>query len=154
MVVVHLNHMKKCILAFLLLVISSASFTAKGQSPAPIKTAKVDSAGEEEIIACFFPEYIGPEFPGGTKAWLSFIRKNLKYPRAARKAKIQGTVIVAFTVNLDGKVNEIEAVSGPDELKQAAMDVIKKSPNWKPAIEKGHNVKRYEIQPIVFRIEK
>jgi len=147
--------MKKCIpaLLFLFFMFSFSVFTASGQSPASIKTVNIDSADED--IICVFPfSEIESEFPGGTEAWQSFIRKNLKYPRAAWKAKIQGTVVVTYAVNPDGKVSDIEAVSGPEELRQAAMDVIKKSPNWKPAVQRGHNVKSFKKQPIVFRIEK
>ncbi|AEW01150.1 hypothetical protein A4D02_32490 [Niastella koreensis] len=152
----HLKHMKKCIPAFLFLffVISSVAFTAKGQSHGPVKNDKVDSTGEEVDIYCFFPEFIEPDFPGGMGAWISFIRRNLKYPAAAVKANIQGTVVVQFVVDLDGNVTNIKTVSGPGELKQAAMNVIKKSPKWNPAVQNGHRVKGYKTQPIVFRIEK
>ena len=156
MAVMHLKHMKKCIPVFLFLffVISTVVFTAKGQTPASVKSDKVDSTGEEVDIYCFFPEFIEPDFPGGMGAWLSFIRRNLKYPAAAVKANIQGTVVVQFVVELDGSVTDIKAVSGPEELKQAAMNVIKKSPKWNPAVQNGRRVKGYKKQPIVFRMEK
>jgi protein TonB len=139
----------KCVPVSLLLffVTSSTSFTAKGQSPASIKAANVDTSGEEVGIGCGFSEIIEPEFPGGMGAWQSFLRRNLKYPPAAGKAKMQGTVVVAFIVNPDGKVTEIEAVSGPDQLKQAAVDVIKKSPKWTPAVQRGHHVKAIKNSP-------
>jgi protein TonB len=152
----HLRYMKRCIPLFwvLFFVISSASFTAKGQSTAPIKTNTVDSSSEDVDIFCFFPEVTDPDFPGGMGAWLAFIQKNLRYPRAALKANIQGTVVVQFTVNPNGKVTDIRAVSGPEELKQAAVDVINKSSKWNPAVQRGRNVKGYKKQPIIFRIEK
>jgi protein TonB len=145
--------MRKCIPAFLFLlfIISAVCYTVNGQSPAKIKTANVDSFGEEVIIACSFPD-LKPQFPGGIEMWRRLISKNLKYPPAAWKANIQGTVLVIFTIETDGRVTEIEAASGPEELKQAAIDVIKISPKWSPAVERGHNVKRYETQPIVFRL--
>ena len=147
--------MKKFIPAFLLLffVLPSTSFTAKGQSPASIKTANVDTSVEDETIVCFYPEIIEAEFPGGIGAWESFLRRNLKYPPAAIKANIQGTVVVQFTIYPDGKVTEIKAVSGPDKLKQAAIDVMKKSPKWNPAVQRGRNVKSYKKQPIIFRFK-
>jgi protein TonB len=33
------------------------------------------------------------------------------------------------------------------------MRVIKKSGNWKPAIQNGRQVKSYKKQPIVFKLE-
>lgn len=144
----------KCIPAFLLLFLFTSLIldTAKGQTPAPVKTDNVEIAEEEQDIYCFFPEIIDAKFPGGTQAWQSFIRKNLYYPRAAWSTNIQGTVVVAFVVEPDGRVAEIKAVSGPMVLRQAAMDVIKKSPKWIAAVQSGRKVKSYKKQPIIFRL--
>src|SRR5580658_7380106 len=47
------------------------------------------------------------------------------YPNEAKDAHISGTVVVKGVIAKDGSVKNIEAVSGPDELRQAAIDAVK-----------------------------
>jgi len=93
------------------------------------------------------------EFPGGSQGWQQFLQQNLSYPRKAVKKNIQGTVILKFIVCTDGTVCDIQAVSGPDELRQSAVEAMKKTPRWKPAMQNNRNVKSYKTQPIVYRLE-
>jgi protein TonB len=61
--------------------------------------------------------------------------------------------VVKFIVDKEGRVSEVEALSGPTELREEAMRVVRKSGNWIPAIQNGRNVKSYKSQAIVFRLE-
>jgi protein TonB len=81
------------------------------------------------------------------------LKQNLVYPPIAINQNIQGTVIVQFIVCADGTVCNIEAISGPIELKESAVEVVKKSPNWIPSEINGRNIKNYRRQPIIFRLE-
>lgn len=92
-------------------------------------------------------------FPGGVPGWGRFLQDHLQYPKKAVKKNIQGTVITRFIVDKDGTVSDIEAIDGPELLREAAIDVIKQSPNWKPAQQYGRKVKSYKIQPITFKIQ-
>jgi protein TonB len=65
---------------------------------------------------------------------------------------IEGFVTVQFVVDKEGNVSNVEAVSGPQELRGEAVRVIKRSGKWTPAIQNGHKVKSYKKQPIGFRI--
>ncbi|MFL5748594.1 MAG: energy transducer TonB, partial [Niastella sp.] len=49
--------------------------------------------------------------------------------------------------------SDVEAISGPNELRAEAVRVIKKSGKWTPAVQNGRQVKSYKKQPIVFRLE-
>ncbi|HTZ72747.1 MAG TPA: energy transducer TonB [Candidatus Aquilonibacter sp.] len=49
-----------------------------------------------------------------------------KYPKAAKKAGISGTVVLHATIGTDGHVYDLTFVSGPEELEQAAMDAVSK----------------------------
>ncbi|MBO9203373.1 MULTISPECIES: energy transducer TonB [Niastella] len=100
---------------------------------------------------CEFP--IPAEFPGGTIAWHKFLKQNLVYPEIAIDQNIQGTVIVQFKVCTDGTLCDIEVISGPNELKESAVQVFKKSPKWTPTRLNGRNIKDYKRQPITFRLE-
>jgi protein TonB len=91
-------------------------------------------------------------FPGGREGWINFLTQNLVYPAKAQKRGIQGTVIVQFIVNPDGSLTDIEAISGPEELRGAAVKAMKKSPKWIPAEQSGRKVKSYKKQPIAFRL--
>lgn len=89
-------------------------------------------------------------FPGGERAWRNFLQENLEYPAKAIRKNIQGIVVVQFIVNTDGTLSDIQAISGPEELQKAAINLIKKSPNWIPAFQYGKNVKSYKKQPVGF----
>lgn len=46
------------------------------------------------------------------------------YPMAARKARVEGTVVVEAVVNPDGTVADARVISGPDELRRAALESV------------------------------
>jgi protein TonB len=46
------------------------------------------------------------------------------YPLSARAAGIEGSVSVKFTVNKEGKTENISVLSGPPELRKAAADAV------------------------------
>ena len=58
-----------------------------------------------------------------------------------------------FIVDKEGAVSDVEAISGPNELRAEAIRVIKKSGKWEPAVQNGRKVKSYKKQPITFRLE-
>ena len=43
-----------------------------------------------------------PEFPGGMKGYADFIQTEMCYPEEAKKAGIQGRVILQFIIEKDG----------------------------------------------------
>jgi periplasmic protein TonB len=49
-----------------------------------------------------------------------------KYPEAAKKAHIEGTVILNVDIEKDGTIGYLEAVSGPAELIPAAIEAVRK----------------------------
>ena len=84
---------------------------------------------------------------------MRYLNKSLRYPQEAIDNEVQGNVIVQFIVDKEGNVSDVEAVSGPSELRDEAVRVIKKSGKWTPAVQNGRQVKSYKKQPIVFRLE-
>lgn len=92
-------------------------------------------------------------YPGGNSAWVNYLLNNLSYPEEAIEKGIQGKVQVQFIVDENGDVSNIVAISGPEELHEEAIRVIKESGKWQPAIQASKNVKSYKIQPIIFRLE-
>ena len=63
-----------------------------------------------------------PVYPGGISEMFNFIRKNIKYPKSARRSGTQGKVFVSFVVDKTGKVTNIKADEG--DYKQNVMDEI------------------------------
>ncbi len=52
-----------------------------------------------------------PYYEGGIKALRQFIRENMQYPKAALKAKIEGTVYLRYTVDYKGNVVSVKVKS-------------------------------------------
>lgn len=61
------------------------------------------------------------------------------YPPEAKQAGTQGTVRLSVVVGTDGKVESLNALSGPDVLVQAAVEAVKQ---WvyKPTLLNGQPV--------------
>lgn len=108
---------------------------------------------EEDWDKTFTKVEIESEYPGGAAAWTRYLLKTLRYPQEAQDNEVQGTVVVQFIVDKAGMVSSVEAISGPQELRDEAVRVIKRSGKWTPAVQNGRQVKSYKKQPIVFRLE-
>lgn len=74
------------------------------------------------------------------------------FPKKYTEGKLEGTVAVRFIVNEDGKVSNVEVYSSTEpELNDAAVQIIKASPDWNPAIQYNRKVKSYHTQPLTFK---
>ena len=95
-----------------------------------------------------------PEFPGGMGELMRFLQKNLRYPAAARQARVQGKVIVEFLVGTDGSISDIKVKHSVNpELDAEAVRVIGLMPKWIPGEQLGKAVSvRYEMS-IEFRLK-
>lgn len=91
---------------------------------------------------------IQPEYPGGTTKLYSYLAKNIKYPAQAKKDKVDGKVFLAFNVEQDGTLSDVQVTKSLSrETDAEALRVIKSAPRWNPAIdEKGRPVKvKYQM---------
>ncbi|GHB68678.1 M56 family metallopeptidase [Persicitalea jodogahamensis] len=97
-----------------------------------------------------------PKFPGGLKAMYKFIQDNIKYPAAARLAKVEGKVFLAFVVNADGSIQNIQVLKGMGfGTDEEAIRVVKNMPRWQPgAKEDGRKVNVKYNLPISFVLPK
>ena len=94
-----------------------------------------------------------PEFPGGTQALFKFISENLEYPQHAIDGQIEGRVVVQFVVDKTGKVGNIQVVRSIDKLlDQAAIDVVRARPAWKPGMQNGQPVNVRYTLPDSFKL--
>jgi TonB family protein len=96
------------------------------------------SKSTEKAIEAFVLVEKMPEYPGGQPALMKFIRDNIKYPPEAAKANLQGTVMVKYVINTEGKVEDVTVVRGVDpSLDREAIRVIKSLPDWTPGSQAG-----------------
>ncbi len=94
-----------------------------------------------------------PTYPGGEKKWVRFLQKNLKYPKIARKAKVEGSVYMTFIVDKFGLVSNVQVVSGIGSgCDIEAIRVLELSKQWLPGIERGRPVKSRMVLRLDFRL--
>ena len=89
-----------------------------------------------------------PEFPGGMKELLKYMKENVQYPEEAIEKGIEGRVICQFTVKTDGSIDNIVVLKSIHKsLDEEAIRLIKNMPKWKP----GKNYKG-EVQDCKYTI--
>ena len=95
-----------------------------------------------------------PEYPGGMRAGLEFMARNLRYPTKAREAGKQGRVIVQFVVRKDGSLSDFKVLRSVDPwLDAEAIRVISTMPKWKPGMQEGKPVSVKFTLPVTFMLE-
>lgn len=117
-----------------------------------LEVLKKDSAnaGQELVFSKIETE---SQFEGGTPGWARYLNKNLKYPERAINNNIRGTVVIQFIVDKEGSVDAPEIFRSVEySIDQVALDIIRKSPRWVPAVQNGRKVKSYKRQPIIFAL--
>ena len=96
-----------------------------------------------------------PEFPGGDDSLYAFIGRNIKYPEAAKKNKIEGRVFVTFVIEKDGQVSDAKILRDiGGGCGEEAIRVVNIMPKWKPGTQRGNPVRVQFNLPIMFQLEK
>ena len=123
------------------------------ESEGPIVMPVIVHQEKEEIEEIFTRVEDPPSFPGGDAARVEFINRTIRYPTIAQQSGIQGTVFVAFVVNRDGQIVDVEVVRGVHEsLDREAIRVIQAMPPWKPGKQHGKPVRTRFTLPIRFTL--
>lgn len=120
------------------------------------KQVIVEKKNEEEN-KIFEKVEVEASFPGGDAAWRKFLERNLRADVPIENAVPPGsyTVLVQFVVDKEGNVSDVKALTNLGYgMEDEAIRVIKKGPQWKPAIQNGRTVKAYRKQPVTFLIEE
>ena len=90
-------------------------------------------------------------FPGGEAALLSYIGQHIRYPAIAMENGIQGTVVVQFTIDEEGKASKATIIrSLIKECDQEAIRVVLSLPPFKPATKNGKPVATRYTLPLRF----
>jgi periplasmic protein TonB len=64
---------------------------------------------------------------------------NPRYPSAAKKAHVEGPVVLEATISASGRVEDLCVVQGPAILQQATVDAVK-TWRYKPFVVNDHPV--------------
>ena len=88
------------------------------------------------------------------KEMLKFVYGNIVYPKNAQENGIEGRVILAYFVNEDGTISDVEVLRDPGGgCGEEAIRVIKMMPTWIPGRHNGKLVKVSFTVPINFDIQ-
>lgn len=106
-----------------------------------------------------------PRFPGcenlptaerdacSKRQLIEFMIGNLKYPKSAMEANVEGSVLVKFTVKEDGKIAEARVVRGiGNGCDKAALKLINSMPAWVPGRKANENVAVEMTLPFQFKL--
>ena len=143
------------IIGLLLTGCNATPSTEQGTTPdsATETTAAPADSTSLPVDSVFEVAEVMPEFPGGTQALFKFIGENLQYPQNAIDGQIEGRVVVQFVVDKEGKVGNIQVVRSIDKmLDQAAIDVVRALPDWKPGMQDGQPVNVRYTLPVNFKL--
>ena len=89
----------------------------------------------------------------GMPEFYKYIGEKLKYPAQARRIGVEGRVFVEFIVQTDGSITDANVKKGIGAgCDEEALKVIKDSPKWTPARNKGVAVKQRLVLPISFAL--
>ena len=82
-----------------------------------------------------------------------WVSEQVKYPQDAIDANIQGKVVLQFTVNKEGQVEDVKVLHGVSETLDAeAVRVVSSSPKWEPGSMNGTPVNVKYTFPVLFRL--
>lgn len=102
-----------------------------------------------KIVECM------PEFPGGMKGCLDFIQTEMCYPEEAKKAGIQGRVILQFIIEKDGTPTQPRIVRSVHPLlDKEALRIIRQMPKWIPGKQDGKPQRVLYTIPVPFQLPK
>lgn len=95
-----------------------------------------------------------PGFNGGdANDFSKWVSENIQYPQDAIDSKVEGRVILQFTVSKEGDVKDVEVLRGVNELLDAeAVRVVSASPKWEAGSQNGVPVAVKYTFPVIFRL--
>lgn len=82
-----------------------------------------------------------------------WVSRQLVYPKECKDINLEGTVVVRFKIDKEGRLIDLEVLESPHHLMSMEVSrIIMNSPVWKPA--KSHNqlTRIVYTMPVVFRL--
>lgn len=96
-----------------------------------------------------------PGFNGGdANEFTKWVNTQLQYPEQAKKDKVEGRVVIQFTIGTDGEVRDVKLLRGVrEDLDTEAMKVVASSPKWEPGRKNGEAVPVHFTFPVVYKLQ-
>ena len=114
----------------------------------PAPGTKAESASEKDDYFVVVEDM--PKLKGGMEGLMN----NITYPEQARKAGIEGRVIVQFIVNEQGQVENPQIIKGIGAgADEEALRVVKQA-EFTPGEQRGQAVRVQYSLPVVFKLQK
>ena len=127
------------LLSILLLFLSATYYNVTAQPDSSIYKSKY---------------YCPAMFEGGEDSMRLFIARNLKYPHVARENNIEGRVIVKCNLNEQGVIsNPVIKRSLERSCDSAALEVVRKMPQWIPATFRSSPIPSQQIIVVQYHLE-
>ena len=88
------------------------------------------------------------------RALFGFLKKHLNYPPVAKDNGIEGTVVLTFVVEKDGRISDLTVVRGKGGgLTEESLRVAGLLPDWQPGRQNGRAVRVKYTLPIKFDLQ-
>ena len=130
------------------------------------KLSAAEAIGEVESIAETLeknPDYAvpfvsveeKPGFDGGdANEFSKWVGTQIVYPEDAVADKIEGRVILQFTIGKEGEVKDVTVLRGVNpSLDAEAVRVVSSSPKWSVGTQNGIPVNVKYVFPVVFKLQ-
>ena len=133
---------------------------------APVIIEKKETKKTEPPIFVVVEEM--PRFPGcedsdlskkekkacADKALLNYIYSKIKYPRLAKDAGIEGTVLLNFVIEKNGKITNVEIVREiGGGCGREVVRVVNEMPDWIPGKQRNQEVRVRFNMPVKFKLD-
>ena len=113
--------------------------------------AVADAVEKDPTVVDVLKPDMLPKYPGGMAELMKWLQKEVKYPTAAAKDKIEGRVLVQFVVNEHGKVVNPKVIKGVHPLLDAeALRAVSEMKDWEQGVKDGVAVRVRYTLPVRF----
>lgn len=118
-----------------------------------LKTGKCFSISGSDTT--YYPFEEMPSFKSGLDEMMKYIQTNLKYPPDAMQHSAEGKVLITFTINSLGKIENAYVSKGiHPSLDYPALQVVTNMPDWIPGKRDGVPVSVKYTIPINFKFTR
>jgi len=125
--------------------------TATNRVGAGTSSPTAGGTGATDVV--YVAVEVQPNPPGGMAGWNRYLSENLRYPENAEENGIEGTVIVAFVVDVDGSITNIEILKGiGGGCDEEAIRIVKGAPKWTPGTQNGVPMRTQMRLPLKFKL--
>lgn len=91
------------------------------------------------------------------EALMQYLFKNIKYPKTAKEAGVEGMCVIQFVVEKDGSLSELKLLKDQgyglgEEAKRVVEKMNEDGIRWIPGLQRGRTVRVQSILPIKFKL--